>query len=350
MLTPRRTGILFCLALLAACSKPDKDPTTTVELVTFEPVQVEGQEGLILAVQKKPTLAYLEVIERSPNVKSVTRVTNSEDKTWQVGPPVLSPVEDKLVYRVYFEEPNGKKFSSLKLQKVGSFARTRLTYGKWRDAFPAFTPDGKYVIFASDRTSTRPGLWRIKIGGGSGITMITQTMAVDYGPCVAPNGTTIAYTSLPPNAVEEQVWTVEMGTGLQTQLREGSFPQISPDGNKILYHRKDSESGVRQIWVMNIDGGEETQLTQNSEYDATDARWSPDGKSIVFASNEGLDSEKRRNFDIWLMAVNGSRKTQLTTNGSLDDHPCFSHDGRSIYFRSNRGGYWNVWRLDPVLP
>jgi Tol biopolymer transport system component len=124
---------------------------------------------------------------------------------------------------------------------------------------------------------------------------------------------------------------------------------------------------------MSIDGTEETQLTQTTE--ASDpakiaaaaantrdterdlqlfvqniqGRWSPDGRWIVYASNEGRDSKGRRNFDIWLMAADGSARTQLTTNGSWDDSPCWDRAGELVYFRSNRGAAWNIWRLKPIL-
>jgi TolB protein len=99
---------------------------------------------------------------------------------------------------------------------------------------------------------------------------------------------------------------------------------------------------------MNIDGSTETQLTQNTDYDAVDPKWSPDGRLIVYASDEGLDSRKNRNYDIWVMSSDGSHKTQLTTNGSRDDAPCWNHTGDTIYFRSNRGGAWNIWRFQPI--
>jgi Tol biopolymer transport system component len=91
-------------------------------------------------------------------------------------------------------------------------------------------------------------------------------------------------------------------------------------------------------------------LSQNTNYRIEDPRWSPDGKWIVYASNEGLDSRKVQNYDIWLMAANGSKRTQLTTNGSEDRSPCWDHDGKTIHFLSNRGGAWNIWRFQPILP
>ena len=70
---------------------------------------------------------------------------------------------------------------------------------------------------------------------------------------------------------------------------------------------------------------------------------------MVYASNEGVDASGKRNFDIWMMDADGTNKTQLTTNGSHDDWPCWDREGRTIYFRSNRGGMWNVWRFEPVV-
>jgi Tol biopolymer transport system component len=37
---------------------------------------------------------------------------------------------------------------------------------------------------------------------------------------------------------------------------------------------------------------------------------------------------------------------RVTRNGSWDDSPAWDAGGRAIYFRSNRGGDWNVWRLE----
>jgi len=326
----------------------EKIETVSVELVSFEPKVTE--KGVKLAIIRKPTLAYLEIIERSPNVKSVTRITNNEDQSFQIGSPILSPTEDVLVYRVIVEEEDGTSYSNIWKTTIGSFGKTRVTYGKWRDLFPSFTPDGRYLVFSSNRTSANPTLWRIKSDGGGGITNITSTSAEDYWPSVSPDSNTVAYTSNPPRAEEPQIWTININGCLPTQLREGEAPQISSDGNKILFVRNDKISGKKQIWHMNTDGISETQLTQNIDYDAIDPKWSPDGKWIVHASNEGLDSKKRKNFDIWLMTADGSQKTQLTTNGSRDDGPCWDYTGKFIYFRSNRGGSWNIWRFEPIMP
>lgn len=324
----------------------DKKEVVSVELVSFEPQPTD--KGVELAIVRKPTLAYLETIERSPNVMSVTRVTNNEDMALQIGAPILSPVADILVYQVFIGEKDGS-YCNIWKQAVGSYAKTRVTYGKWLDLFPSFTPDGLYLIFSSNRTSPNPTLWQIKVEGGSGITKITYTSAEDHSSSVSSDGNIIAYASIPTRANESQIWTVQKDGSLPTQLREGESPQISPDGKTILFVRKDNDSRKKQLWLMNIDGSAETLLTQNIDYDVVDPKWSPNGKWIVFASDEGFDSKKNRNYDIWLMASDGTKRAQLTTNGSRDDSPCWDHTCKFIFFRSNRGGTWNIWRFNPMM-
>ena len=331
----------------------EKEETVAVELVSYQPVRTET--GVKLQLVFSQTRAYIETIEESANVATVTKVTDNQDTRIQIGALVLSPTEDSIVYCLMFQEDK-LWFSNLERIQVGSFAKTKVTTGRWFDFFPTVTSDGEAVIFCSNRTSENPILWRIRVNGAGGIERITNTQAEDFGPCVSPEGRVIAYSSNLPRADESQVWTIPSTGGLSTQLREGYNPQISPDGKSILFIRsdrraeRDMQRPVRQIWRMNFDGSGETRLTQDLRYDFIDARWSPDGKHIVFASNEGGDKQNRNNYDIWIMSADGKSPTQLTTNGSRDDSPCFDRSGRRIYFRSNRGGHWNIWSFDLRVP
>ncbi|MBN1766821.1 MAG: PD40 domain-containing protein [Sedimentisphaerales bacterium] len=352
--------------LLQGCQPSDY---LTMGLIEPEPLLTE--EGVMLHTVFSKTVAYKEVIERSPNIKGVSRITENEDRNVVIGPPVLSPTEPILIYsQMLLSDKNSgsvsklynsvkKKYksgiplayqSSIYKQNIGTPGKTRITYGNRTDLCPAFSPDGRKILFCSNRTGPNPTLWQINISGGGGITKLTNTYSEDYAPCFAQDKSLIAYTSHPPGAESPQVWTVSPVGLLPTQLREGQSPQISPDSSRILFVRSDKDSGKSQLWLMNIDGTEETQLTTNRDYDIKDARWSFDGQKIVYASNEGVDSHKKHNFDIWMMDADGTNSTQLTTNGSHDDCPFWDYYGMYIYFRSNRGGSWNIWRFEPIVP
>ncbi len=125
--------------------------------------------------------------------------------------------------------------------------------------------------------------------------------------------------------------------------------QTSEGGAKVLYSATDQNTGNLKIWVMAVDGTNQSQLTLSEKSVEKHASWSPDGNRILYTSNIGKDSNGKRNYDVWMMDVNGSNFTQLTTNGSADIMPVSSPDGKHIYFLSNRGWVWNLWRMEVAL-
>ena len=78
--------------------------------------------------------------------------------------------------------------------------------------------------------------------------------------------------------------------------------------------------------------------------------WHPDGKRLIFASN--VADQKGRDFDIYLVNVDGTGLERVTYNNTFDGFPMFSPDGRQIVFASNRlakgEGETNVFIADWV--
>jgi len=106
------------------------------------------------------------------------------------------------------------------------------------------------------------------------------------------------------------------------------------------------KTGKRDIYRMSDRGGPAQNLTNSPDVDEFDAVWNKEGNRIAFVSDRAVDSEGRHHFDIWVMDLSQpDQPTQITTNPSHDDCPAWDPQGKHLYFRSNRGGEWSIWKV-----
>jgi TolB protein len=115
-----------------------------------------------------------------------------------------------------------------------------------------------------------------------------------------------------------------------TQLTglENTYPAWSPDATRIVFEST-RDGPDADIFLMNADGTNVVQLTRN-DYSESTPVFTPDGASIVFAS------EQDGNLDVFIMRVDGTGLRNLTRHPGADGHPRVSPDGRRIFFNSNR--------------
>ncbi len=119
---------------------------------------------------------------------------------------------------------------------------------------------------------------------------------------------------------------------------QDSGPSVTPDRSQFAF--QSGRSGSQQIWISSIDGRTLWQLTQleGNISGAGSLSWSPIGDRILF------DASISGHAHIFVIAATGGSAKQLTFGEVNDIIPRWSADGRSIYFRSNRGGRWRLWK------
>ena len=312
---------------------------------------VPSQSGV--TIKTTPIFSDTEVGENSPNVSAVKRVTSAPQNEY-IQDISLLPDGKTMVVSILEEYMEGAKVAYRsnvwKMNtSIAGAPRSAITTGNFHDITPNASSDGKMLYFATTRNG-RLCICRLNMERQSGITTVTQGNTADYSPALHPDTKDLLYAAvLPASSNPAYLWEVPVADrGLPSQLREGYEPRWSPDGKKLLYIKGDREKNQAKIWVCDRDGGNPTQLSMgNGDFNDVDANWSIDGKRIVFASNRAVIKDKR-NYDVWVMDADGGNLTQLTTNGSCDDNPVFGPDGKTVYFRSNRGLVWDIWQLQIV--
>jgi serine/threonine-protein kinase len=182
-----------------------------------------------------------------------------------------------------------------------------------QDLFPALTPNGDGIVFASDRWGARLDLWFQPLADG------------------APSGEARRLTS---------------------QGGDASHPVVSPDGRWIAYYLVKGDN--RDVWITSLDGGIPQRITEDLSADFQPA-WSPDSERIAFAS------ERTGSSRIWVQCISHGAPVGEPYAVTSDDFgavaPAWSPEGGRIAFVGIRGRASEVYVVpvpsaagEPLLP
>jgi WD40 repeat protein len=144
------------------------------------------------------------------------------------------------------------------------------------------------------------------------------------------------------------VWDLERrrvaGRYQFTELVSLLSPHWMPDGRSIVLSGL-SERGVSDIYRVHLPDGRLEPLTSD-HYQDLDPSPSPDGRRLVFASDRTADGRGGA-INLFLLDLESTHFTQVTTGAWVDESPIWSPDGR-IYFASDRDGVLNVFSVDTL--
>lgn len=177
------------------------------------------------------------------------------------------------------------------------------------DAEATASPDGKWLVFTSERSGDID-LWKVRMDG-SGLQRLTDGVGYDGGAVFSPDGRQIAWrTNYPVGA--------EATAKYQELLKQHLVEPMQMD-----------------IWVMDADGQNKRQVTRLPGA-AFAPVFTPDGKGLLFASNHHDQDGKGRLFDLFRIGLDGQGLERITTTGGFNSFPHFSPDGRKLLWVSGR--------------
>jgi Tol biopolymer transport system component len=232
----------------------------------------------------------------------------------------------KTIMAASLDAPQGKVLFDADAQPV--FANGRIFYVK------------DEILLArrfDPRTLTATGEPTRVVDGIASSTGLSPFSVSDTGPLVYVAG---AHT--PPNEV---VWFDRKGNRLEsvTEVRlptlQFSSPRLSPDRRILAIENRDQ--GRTDIWLYDMERKQGAPFTLDPSGPAAPV-WSPDGRSIAFAS------KRKGHFDIYRRAADGSGEEQMLYANGDDKYPVnWSPDGRFLLFERlrSKSGRSTVWIL-----
>ena len=183
----------------------------------------------------------------------------------------------------------------------------RLTYDDGNDELNAWSKDGKYLYFSSSSRdiSGMRDVYRVKVSGGTPMTVSNDRYVAEFQPAPAPDGQSVAFVA---RGVGANQWWRNGRSHLDESelwlLKDGATPSYT----------KLTENGARQLWPM----------------------WSADGKNLYYVS----DRSGKEN--IWMLPIGGAAKQLTNFNTGRVLWPSISANEQYIVFERD----FSVWIYD----
>lgn len=199
---------------------------------------------------------------------------------------------------------------------------TRLTTRRGFDSRPAISPDGRSVVYVSDR-SGKLELYATGLTAGAPDVPLTSNGGGNMDPQWSPDGRWIAFHSEHPAGI----WIIGAAGGTPQQIVDfGSSPSWSPDSERLVFVSDSGTATLRSVlWTVRRDGTDRQALRLASPVAGgiSMPAWSSSGRFIAFGVNTGSAFKA-----VWLTSVDGKTVRQITSRMT----------GRGIHWAPNDAG------------
>jgi dipeptidyl aminopeptidase/acylaminoacyl peptidase len=240
-----------------------------------------------------------------------------------VGDVTPSPDGQLVAYtesRAVMETEKSEIDTQIFLAHTDGSHRVQLTRGEKSASSPAFSPDGRYVYFSSER-SGKPNLWRIPVDGGDA-EMLTEWKGEIGVYHVSPDGKWIAFAGMEPRDEEEKA---------KKEKRDFRVVDENPKNHSL--------------WIVPAEadgqGKRAARKVANTPGHVQEFDWSPDSRYIAFAHTPTPGADHWTKSDISEVTVERGVVRDIAATGAAEHSPRYSPDGRYLaYVRSTDPPRW----------
>jgi dipeptidyl aminopeptidase/acylaminoacyl peptidase len=265
----------------------------------------------------------------------------------RVADPQISPDGKTVVYVVTSVELAGNRTSSnLWLASADGSSRRQLTTAAKKDRHPRWSPDGKHILFESDRSGDNQ-LWVIAIDGGEARQLTTISSEATTA-IWSPDGKWVAFVSTVYPEYSQKPYTESDALNKKRKEEADKNPVKARVFKRLFYRHWDEwvEDKRKHLFVMPAGGGEPHDVTPGDRdaYPTSDTfssgdnfTFSPNSQYLVYTAVPERNEAWSTNHDICRVPVRGGKLECLTKeNPAADGAPSFSPDGKWLAYRAQR--------------
>jgi len=246
----------------------------------------------------------------------------------------ISPDGTKIIYaRSFMDVMTDKRCSNLWIINFDGTGNRPLTSGIYNENSPRWSPDGKKIIFVSNRDG-KPQIYKRWMDTGETV-MLTNLLFPPNGISWSPDGKHIALSSVVPAKPRTIVPPPPAPPGAKfakpATVIDKSFYRFDGMGYKVAM-------GYVHLFVMPSEGGTPRQLSRGNFHHpfplfGGGIEWTPDSKYIILSANRREDWEYNiMDGEIYEFAVADGSMKALTARRGPDGSPTVSPDGKHIAY------------------
>jgi Tol biopolymer transport system component len=220
-----------------------------------------------------------------------------------------------------------KKPLPLEAARKAEFTATR---GTWISL--DVSPDGQTIVF-----DLLGDLYTMPISGGKATPLLTGA-AYEAQPRFSPDGKKVVFVS--DRSGGDNVWTLSLDLKDTTQLTQGNSsayvsPEWAPDGKYIVVSRAGGTFGAAKLQMYNVDGGSGLPLIREpAQLKTIGAAFTPDGRYVWYAARDG-DWQYNAMFPQYELGVydrQTGQSSQMTNRYGSGFRPAVSPDGKWLVY------------------
>jgi dipeptidyl aminopeptidase/acylaminoacyl peptidase len=284
----------------------------------------------------------------------------------RVAAPQISPDGKQVVYQVSTVSLEENKSSAVLWIAAtdGKSPPKQLTEPKGKkDTNPKWSPDGKQILFESNRSGTSQ-LWVMPADGGEPKQLTDISSGANNG-IWSPDGTHVAFVSAVYPEFSEKPFAESDKLNKQKDDEADKSPVKAKVFTRLFYRHWDSyvEDKRQHLFVCKADGtgcrdvtpGDRDAFPTSDTFSSSENfTFTPDGKHLVFTAVPEKDEAWSTNYDLCRVSItNTSPKWECLTkdNKAADTGPKFSPDGKKLAWRAQKmAGYeadkWDILVAD----